>query len=199
MLPNGQCGYYDKRHRFAYAGENDHYTAGQKRLVASVKGWKILLLVCYDLRFPVWSRQQPASNYGEIAAIKPNPPTDNPSTPPDISPPAAAPPAAPALEYDLIIYVANWPERRSHAWKTLLQARAIENQSYVIGVNRVGDDGNNIAHSGDSMIIDPLGETLYHAPPGEQTFTLTLEKQPLDAIRQRFPFWRDADHFYIEP
>ena len=179
MLPNGQCGFYDKRHRFAYAGENDHYTAGQKRLVASVKGWKILLLVCYDLRFPVWSRQQPA----------PAPATDSPpETPPN-----------PSLEYDLIIYVANWPERRSHAWKTLLQARAIENQSYVIGVNRVGDDGNNIAHSGDSMIIDPLGETLYHAPPGEQTLTLTLKKQHLETIRQRFPFWRDADRFYIEP
>ena len=173
MLPNGRHGYYDKRHRFAYAGEDDHYTAGQKRLVASVKGWKILLLVCYDLRFPVWSRQQPL--------------------------PPLSPEIPPAHEYDCIIYVANWPERRSHAWKTLLLARAIENQSYVIGVNRVGDDGNNIAHTGDSMIIDPLGETLYHAAPKEEIFTITLEKQQLDTIRQRFPFWRDADHFYIEP
>jgi predicted amidohydrolase len=177
MLPNGHYGCYDKRHRFAYAGEADHYTAGQKRLVASVKGWKVLLLVCYDLRFPVWSRQQPASP-GEI--------------PPEI-------PAKPNLEYDLIIYVANWPERRSQAWKTLLQARAIENQSYVIGVNRVGDDGNHIAHTGDTMIIDPLGETLYHAAPKEEVFTLTLDQQHLEAIRQRYPFWRDADHFYIEP
>jgi predicted amidohydrolase len=167
MLPTGQYGCYDKRHRFAYAGEDEHYTAGQKRLVASVKGWKVLLLVCYDLRFPVWSRQQP--------------------------------PEPANLEYDLIIYVANWPERRSHAWKTLLQARAIENQSYVVGVNRVGVDGNKIAHSGDSMIIDPLGETLYHAPREEDVFTITLEKQHLDNIRQHFPFWRDADHFYIEP
>jgi omega-amidase len=166
MLPSGQYGCYDKRHRFAYAGEDAHYTAGQKRLVASVKGWKVLLLVCYDLRFPVWSRQQP--------------------------------PEPSNLEYDLIIYVANWPERRSHAWKTLLQARAIENQSYVIGVNRVGDDGNKIAHSGDSMIIDPQGEVLYHAAPKEDVFTLTLTKEHLDTIRQRFPFWRDADHFYIE-
>jgi predicted amidohydrolase len=173
MLPNGQYGCYDKRHRFAYAGEDDHYTAGEKRLVASVKGWKILLLVCYDLRFPVWSRQQPPS--------------------------AAEASAKAALEYDLIIYVANWPERRSHAWKTLLQARAIENQSYVIGVNRVGDDGNNIAHSGDSMIIDPLGETLYHAASKEEVFSITLDRQYLETIRQRFPFWRDADHFYIEP
>jgi omega-amidase len=175
MLPNGQYGYYDKRHRFAYAGENEHYTAGHKRLVASVKGWKLLLLVCYDLRFPVWSRQNPQA-------------TQLPD-----------PPQAEELEYDLIVYVANWPERRSHAWKTLLQARAIENQSYVIGVNRVGEDGNQIAHSGDTMIIDPLGETLYHAAPKEEIFTLTLKKEQLETVRQRFPFWKDADHFNIEP
>lgn len=168
MLPNGQYGYYDKRHRFAYAGENEHYSAGHKRLVASVKGWRILLLVCYDLRFPVWSRQAPQEHAG-------------------------------GLEYDLIIYVANWPERRSHAWKTLLQARAIENQAYVIGVNRIGNDGNNIAHSGDSMIIDPLGEILYHGVGKEEVFTLTLEKEKLDAIRERFPFWKDADRFHIDP
>ena len=166
MLPNGQFGYYDKRHRFAYAGENEHYSAGHKRLLASVKGWKILLLVCYDLRFPVWSRQ--AGQDG-------------------------------LPEYDLIIYVANWPQRRSLAWKTLLQARAIENQAYVIGVNRVGNDGNNIAHSGDSMIIDPLGEILYHEVDKEDVFTLTLEKEKLDAIRERFPFWKDADRFHIDP
>jgi|HubBroStandDraft_1064217.scaffolds.fasta_scaffold80435_2 omega-amidase len=176
MLPTGQFGCYDKRHRFAYAGEDAHYTAGQKRLVASVKGWKVLLLVCYDLRFPVWSRQQPAES---------------------ASP--AEPTAQVGLEYDLIVYVANWPERRSHAWKTLLQARAIENQSYVVGVNRVGDDGNGIGHSGDSMIIDPLGEILHHAAPKEEVFTLTLTKERLETVRERFPFWRDSDHFYIEP
>jgi omega-amidase len=163
MLPNGQYGYYDKRHRFAYAGENEHYTAGQKRLIASVKGWRILLQVCYDLRFPVWSRQG--------------------------SP----------LEYDLILYVANWPERRSLAWKTLLQARAIENQSFVVGVNRVGKDGNNIYHSGDSMVIGPLGEILYHGFGKEEVFTCTLQKDELDEVRRKFPFWRDADHFSIEP
>ncbi len=168
MLPNGQYGCYDKRHRFAYAGENDHYTAGHKRLVASVKGWRVLLLVCYDLRFPVWSRQTP-------------------------------PPAEPGLEYDLLLYVGNWPERRSHAWKTLLQARAIENQCFVAGVNRIGRDGNDIYHSGDSMIIDPLGETLYHAAAKDEAFTLTLHKEDLERVRQRFPFWRDADHFSIEP
>jgi predicted amidohydrolase len=184
MLPNGQYGYYDKRHRFAYAGENEHYTAGHKRLVARAKGWKVLLLVCYDLRFPVWSRQGRQPTQPPDPAQAPQPP---------------GPPQDEDLEYDLIIYVANWPERRAHAWKTLLQARAIENQSYVIGVNRVGEDGNQIAHSGDTMIIDPLGETLYHAMPKEEVFTLTLKKEQLDAVRQRFPFWKDADHFNIEP
>ena len=173
MLPNGQHGAYDKRHRFAYAGEHDHYTAGQHRLIASVKGWRVNLLVCYDLRFPVWSRQSP----------------------PQTAPPN--PPAAP--EYDLLIYVANWPERRAHAWKTLLQARAIENQSYTVGVNRVGNDGNNIYHSGDSMIVDPLGEVLYHGSEQEETFTYTLQKDKLEEVRNRFPFWRDGDLFSIEP
>ncbi len=173
MLPNGQHGYYDKRHRFAFAGEDQHYTAGDKRLIASVKGWKINLLVCYDLRFPVWARQAPSQ-----------------------PPPQGEEKAAP--EYDILIYVANWPERRSHAWKTLLQARAIENQCYVVGVNRVGNDGNNIYHSGDSMVIDPLGEVLYHKKDEEDVFTITLDKTHLDAVREKFPFWKDADRFKIE-
>lgn len=164
MLPNGQYGFYDKRHRFAFAGEDEHYTAGNKRLIASVKGWRINLLVCYDLRFPVWARQQQSEG----------------------------------MEYDVLIYVANWPERRSHAWKTLLQARAIENQSYVVGVNRVGDDGNNIHYSGDSMIIDPLGEVLYQKKNDEDVFTITLEKSHLDTVREKFPFWKDGDSFKIE-
>jgi omega-amidase len=171
MLPNGEYGYYDKRHRFAYAGEDEKYSAGDKRLIASVKGWKINLLVCYDLRFPVWSRQQSSVL------------------------PFAAPPE---MEYDCMIYVANWPQRRTHAWKTLLQARAIENQSYVVGVNRVGNDGNEIWHSGDSMIVDPLGEILYQAPEKEDIFTCTLRKDRLEETRSRFPFWKDADHFSIQ-
>jgi omega-amidase len=194
MLPNGQYGYYDKRHRFAYAGENEQYTAGQKRLVASVKGWKVLLLVCYDLRFPVWSRQGPAvpgarakGGHGVLPGDEPGEaPTDGPGE-------------GPGLEYDLILYVANWPERRSLAWRTLLQARAIENQSFVVGVNRVGMDGNNIYHSGDSMIIDPLGEVLSLISNKETIFTHTLLKERLDEVRGRYPFWRDADHFSIEP
>ena len=104
---------------------------------------------------------------------------------------------ATALEYDLLIYVANWPERRSHAWKTLLQARAIENQSYVIGVNRVGSDGNSISYCGDSMVIDPLGEALYHDVKEEDVFTCSLSKSKLEEVRQKFPFWKDADEFRI--
>lgn len=166
MLPNGQYGVYDKRHRFAYAGEDAQYTAGTKRLIASVKGWKINLQVCYDLRFPVWARQSPFS--GEEGP-----------------------------EYDVLIYVANWPERRSHAWKTLLQARAIENQCYVIGVNRVGNDGNNIYHSGDSMVIDPMGEVLYTKNKEEDVFTITLDKTHLQTVREKLPFLKDADLFQL--
>ena len=174
MLPNGQYGIYDKRHRFAFAGEDEHYTAGNKRMIASVKGWKINLQICYDLRFPVWARQTSPSNSlskgeGGLAAT----------------------------EYDVLIYIANWPERRSAAWKTLLQARAIENQSYVVGVNRVGKDGNDINHSGDSMIIDPLGEILYHKKDEEDIFTITLDKDHLQTVREKFPFWKDADGFQI--
>ncbi len=169
MLPNGQYGIYDKRHRFAFAGEAQFYTAGNKRMIASVKGWKINLQVCYDLRFPVWARQQLNTNdSGERAP-----------------------------EYDVLIYVANWPERRSHAWKTLLCARAIENQCYVIGVNRVGKDGNDIYHSGNSMVIDPLGEVLYHMADEEDIFTITLQREHLENVRSRFPFWRDGDSFSI--
>lgn len=179
MLPNGQHGVYDKRHRFAYAGEDEQYTPGHRRLIASVNGWRVNLLVCYDLRFPVWSRQQMQS-------------------PPDGAGSSPAPrPLSP--EYDLLVYVANWPERRSHAWKTLLQARAIENQVYVVGVNRVGNDGNNIYHSGDSMVVNPLGEVLYHAPKEESVFTCTLQPEKLDEVRTRLPFWKDADQFRIEP
>lgn len=169
MLPNGQYGIYDKRHRFAFAGEDRFYTAGNKRTIASVKGWKINLQVCYDLRFPVWARQQNSIN--ETGELIP--------------------------EYDVLIYVANWPERRSHAWKTLLCARAIENQCYVIGVNRVGKDGNDIYHSGNSMVIDPLGEVLYHMADEEDIFTITLQRDHLENVRAKFPFWRDGDEFRI--
>ena len=178
MLPNGQHGYYDKRHRFAYAGEDEYYAAGNKRLIASVNGWKVNLLVCYDLRFPVWARQHPDVGQSSLES--------NNTSNADVE-----------LEYDVLVYVANWPERRVHAWKTLLQARAIENQSYVIGVNRVGDDGNNIHYSGDSMIIDPLGEVLYNKSNVEDVFTFTLLKDRVKEVRTKFPFWKDADEFRI--
>lgn len=170
MLPNGQYGVYNKRHLFAYAGEHEHYTPGNQRFIASVNGFKINLLVCYDLRFPVWSRQ---------VAVR------------DDEGKAEAP------EYDILVYVANWPERRSHAWKTLLQARAIENQCYVIGVNRVGEDGNGFYHSGDSAVINPMGETLYTKAHEEAIFTITLQKDELQKVREKLPFWRDADPFLL--
>ena len=165
MLPNGQFGAYDKRHLFNYGGEGAEFTSGTKRLIASVKGWKINLLVCYDLRFPVWARQQRHD----------------------------------APEYDLLIYVANWPDKRNHAWKTLLQARAIENQCYVAGINRVGYDGNNTYHSGDSMVVDPMGEVLYTKADEEDIFTVTLYKEKLEEVRSRLPFWKDGDNFMIQP
>lgn len=169
VLPNGQLGVYDKRHCFSLAGEDQHYTPGNKRTIASVGGWKINLQVCYDLRFPVWSRQQ----------IQQDPEQE-------ISP-----------EYDVLIYVANWPEKRSHAWRTLLQARAIENQCYVIGVNRVGHDGNNLYHCGNSMVIDPLGEVMYEKIHDEDIHTVTLERAHLDEVRKNLPFWSDGDQFLI--
>ena len=173
VLPNGEVGHYDKRHLFAYGDEDQHYTPGKKRLIASVNGWKINLLVCYDLRFPVWSRQAspltPLQRRGEQNS----------------------------LEYDVLIYVANWPEKRVHAWMTLLRARAIENQCYVIGVNRTGDDGNKIHYTGESMAIDAMGEILYHKKEQEDIFTVTLDKSHLEKTREKFPFWKDADEFFI--
>ena len=170
MLPNGEYGVYDKRHLFAYAQEDAHYSKGNKRVIASVKGWRVNLQVCYDLRFPVWARQ---SNSFFV-------PTE------DTEP-----------EYDLIIYAANWPERRSHAWKTLLQARAIENQCYVIGVNRVGADANNLNYSGDSMVADSLGKVLYQKENEEDVFAITLNKEHLREVREKLPFWKEADPFLL--
>lgn len=171
MLPNGTFGVYDKRHLFAFGNEDKCYTAGNKRLIAQVKGWRVNLQVCYDLRFPVWARQQ--MNFKTSI--------------PDSS-----------LEYDLLVFVANWPERRILVWKSLLQARAIENQCYVIGVNRVGNDGHGIYHSGDSMIIGPLGGILYHKTNEEDTFTYTLQQEKLQEARDKYPFWKDADIFKIQ-
>ena len=171
MLPNGTHGCYNKRHLFGYAGEGEHYTQGNKRMITSVKGWKINTQICYDLRFPVWARQAPS------------PPVEK----------------GDEGEYDILIYVANWPERRNTAWQTLLAARAIENQCYVVGVNRVGLDGNNIAHCGNSTVIDALGNTLYCKTNNEDIFTITLHKKDLHSIRNKYPFLHDRDHFTIQP
>ena len=169
MQPNGQFGFYDKRHCFSLAGEDQHYGSGNKRTIASVGGWKINLQICYDLRFPVWSRQQLQQD--EQNNFNP--------------------------EYDVLVYVANWPERRSNAWKTLLQARAIENQSFVFGVNRVGNDGKQIYHSGDTMVVDPMGEVLYQNAHNEDIHTITIEKNKLREVREKLPFWKDGDGFLI--
>jgi predicted amidohydrolase len=165
VLPNGELGYYNKRHLFAYGEEDQHYTGGNNRFITSVNGWRIQLLVCYDLRFPVWARQQ----FHQVEEF----------------------------EYDVLVYVANWPERRNHAWKTLLQARAIENQCYVVGVNRVGTDGIGLNYSGDSLVADALGKPLYEKANQEDVFTISLDKKHLEEIREKLPFWKDADPFLL--
>ena len=167
MQPDGKYGIYDKRHLFAYAHENEHYTAGEKKLIVQVNGWKICPLICYDLRFPVWARQSRGNE-------------------PDAE-----------SNYDVLLYVANWPQRRSLAWKTLLQARAIENQAYVVGVNRVGDDGNGIHYSGDSAVYGPLGEICWQESDQVAVHTIVLEKTPLEEARAHFPFLKDGDPFLL--
>jgi predicted amidohydrolase len=183
MLPNGELGYYDKRHLFAYAGEDKQYSAGGRRLIASVKGWRVNLQICYDLRFPVWARQKNEPALAEDDQ--------------DFGGPSFAPSSPEGPEYDVLVYVANWPERRAHAWKTLLQARAIENQCYVIGVNRVGEDGNGIRHVGESMLVDPMGEPLFIHSKEEIVSSHVLEKSRLDEVRSGLPFLRDGDSFML--
>lgn len=155
--PDGSIQFYDKRHLFSFAGENENYTPGDSKLIIDYKGCKICALICYDLRFPVWSRN--------------------------------------VENYDVLIYVANWPSRRRLAWRSLLVARAIENQCYVIGVNRVGIDGNNIVYNGDTSIINALGETLYINSQSEDVFTTSISISDLSKIRNLFPFLKDKDNF----
>ena len=164
VLPNGAIGHYDKRHLFGFAGEQEQYTAGEKRFITSINGIKINLQICYDIRFPVWARQQQHN--------------DQP-------------------EYDVLINIANWPQKRIYHYKTLLTARAIENQCYVIGVNRTGVDGNGHHYNGQSRIINPLGNTVYASNILEDVFTYTIDKQEIDKIRSEFPFLKDADEFTI--
>lgn len=158
--PDGTVHRYDKRHLFRMADEHHHYLAGEQRAVLNWRGWRILPQVCYDLRFPVFSRNQ--------------------------------------NDYDLAIWVANWPASRALHWQALLLARAIENQAYVAGCNRVGIDGNQHHYSGDSQIISPQGEVLAVAAPHQPgRLDATLSLDALRAYRERFPAWRDADAFQL--
>jgi omega-amidase len=159
MQPDGQFWTYDKRHLFSLANEQNHYTSGSQRLQVQWRGWTICPMICYDLRFPVWSS----------------------NTPPDF--------------YDLLIYVANWPERRRQPWQSLLVARAIENQAFVVGVNRVGVDGNGVMHVGDTTIVDFAGEKLFSSAYTEGSSTTTILKTDLVNFRKKFPFLDDQDAF----
>ncbi len=160
--PDGTFLYYDKRHLFSMGKEDEHYTRGTGKLIVNYKGWKICPLVCYDLRFPVWSKN-----------IKEAP-------------------------YDVLIYVANWPEVRSYPWKQLLIARAIENQCYVVGVNRIGEDANHFNHTGDSVIINPKGEIVSKTTANEDsTETVSISLNDLSRFRDAFPVLNDGDTFTI--
>lgn len=162
LTPDGQEYYYDKRHLFRMSGEDNYFSPGTRQTIVHYKNWNICLQVCYDLRFPVWSRN---INNG----------------------------------YDLLIYVANWPETRKKVWRALLQARALENMAYVCGVNRVGIDGKGFVYRGDSMIYTPKGKKLADCGKREEvTRTCTLHKEEVDELRAKFPAWRDADTFEIK-
>ncbi len=159
--PDGNLHTYDKRHLFRLGGEHDRYTPGHERIIVELNGWRICPLVCYDLRFPVWSRNR--------------------------------------NDYDLLLYVANWPVARMAAWNTLLPARAVENQAYVAGVNRTGVDGNGIECGGGSMICDYFGARIAEAGNEQATLRATLSMADLQRFRERYPFWKDADAFDLSP
>jgi predicted amidohydrolase len=166
MRPDGTFQTYDKRHLFRLSEEYRIFKGGDQQLIVEVKGWKISTIICYDLRFPVWSKNTWSDGrYG----------------------------------YDLLVCLANWPASRSHVWKTLLAARAIENQSFVAGVNRIGNDGHGTSHTGDSMVIDAKGNLLYAASEGvEEVSTITLSAMDLKLFRDSFTVGMDWDHFKIK-
>lgn len=158
--PNGALQVYDKRHLFRMGEEHNHYSAGAQRLVVNYRGWRIRPLVCYDLRFPVWSRCR--------------------------------------NDYDMLIYVANWPESRREVWSTLLKARAIENQACLVGVNRVGTDGTGLTYSGDSVMMNAKGQPLAMSSGVQQEVLLAdFSLADLRTFRNKFPAWQDADDFSI--
>ena len=161
ITPSGEIHFYNKRHLFSLAGENEYYKNDNKQIIINYKGWKICPLVCYDLRFPVWSRN-----------------TSN---------------------YDLLIYVANWPKPRIMAWNTLLKARAIENMTFVIGVNRIGKDYNNHEYSGNSIVLDELGQEMTPLSENNETIiSTTLSKEKLETSRKKFNFLNDQDLFELK-
>jgi omega-amidase len=165
MQPDGNSFTYDKRHLFRMSDEFKLLNGGNERTIINYKGWNINLLICYDLRFPIWSK----NTY-----------------------------TAGKYEFDLMIYVANWPAARSYIWQTLLRARAIENQSYIVGVNRIGTDGADTKYTGDSMIIDPMGNILLQANPEvEEIHSLKLSKNFLEEFRNKFTVGLDWDEFSI--
>jgi omega-amidase len=167
MRPDGTHAHYDKRHLFRMANEHERYAAGNQKLIVEIAGWRICPLVCYDLRFPVFIRNRFAQH------------------------------DAAQRDYDVLLFVANWPAPRAHAWNTLLRARAIENLSYCLGVNRTGTDGNGLAYSGDSVALDFLGQTLVACGAQAQVVTTTLSWTALQAHRTRFPAYLDADDFVL--
>ena len=160
LTPEGETYFYDKRHLFRVSAEPEHFTQGSRQLVFPFRGWNLSLLVCYDLRFPVWSRNT-------------------------------------ANQYDLLLYCANWPAARTDAWLSLLKARAIENCAYVAGVNRMGTDGNSIAYAGGSVVFDYKGKPLNELSTSEQLETISLSRERVVQFREKFPVWKDADHFII--
>lgn len=166
-MPDGRIHHYDKRHLFRMAGEHERYAAGNNKIFIDYKGWRICPLVCYDLRFPVYSRNR----YKRTVAD--------------------------GYDYDLLIYVANWPSPRHFAWQTLLKARAIENLSYVVGVNRTGKDGNGLQYLGGSTVLDFLGQTLVESGNSPELRSARISLQALREFRERFPAHLDADRFEL--
>lgn len=161
LTPQGEEFYYDKRHLFRMGNERAHFSSGKEQLIVPYLGWNICLQICYDLRFPVWSRN-----------------INN--------------------EYDLLIYVANWPDARRMVWDTLLKARALENQCYVCGVNRVGTDGYHLCYNGGSVVYSAKGELLASTTDGKcEISTSVLSLSDLNKFRDKFPVWKDADIFTI--
>ena len=166
-MPDGTLQHYDKRHLFRMANEHQRYAAGKDRTIIEYKGWRICLLVCYDLRFPVYSRNRFNHTLSD------------------------------GYDYDVLIYVANWPSPRHFAWQTLLKARAIENLSYVVGVNRTGSDGNGLHYLGGSTVLDFLGQTVIEAGQTPEIRSAGISRDELNAFRERFPVHLDADRFEL--